>query len=88
MFGIARNPVRFLGRGPRRAPSGRRIVNVAADRVGEIDSVVSDRIGKVRYAVVGVGGRLDIGLCFFSASRAAEKQADKESGDNEGSGVA
>ena len=40
---------------------GRNIVNTNGDTVGEIDSVVIDQSGKVRYVVVGVGGFLGIG---------------------------
>jgi sporulation protein YlmC with PRC-barrel domain len=40
---------------------GRNIVNTNGDTVGEIDSVVIDQSGKVRYVIVGVGGFLGIG---------------------------
>ena len=40
---------------------GRNIVNTNGDTVGEIDSVVIDPSGKVRYVIVGVGGFLGIG---------------------------
>jgi sporulation protein YlmC with PRC-barrel domain len=40
---------------------GRNVVNTNGDTVGEIDSVVIDQSGKVRYAIVGVGGFLGIG---------------------------
>jgi sporulation protein YlmC with PRC-barrel domain len=40
---------------------GRNIVNANGDIVGEIDSVVIDQSGKVRYVIVGVGGFLGIG---------------------------
>ena len=40
---------------------GRNIVNANGDTVGEIDSVVIDQSGKVRYVIVGVGGFLGIG---------------------------
>jgi sporulation protein YlmC with PRC-barrel domain len=40
---------------------GRNIVNSNGDTVGEIDSVVIDQSGKVRYVIVGVGGFLGIG---------------------------
>src|SRR5215510_15575554 len=40
---------------------GRNVVNTNGDTVGEIDSVVIDQSGKVRYVIVGVGGFLGIG---------------------------
>jgi len=40
---------------------GRTVVNTNGDTVGKIDSVVIDQSGKVRYAIVGVGGFLGIG---------------------------
>jgi len=40
---------------------GRTVVNANGDTVGKIDSVVIDQSGKVRYAIVGVGGFLGIG---------------------------
>lgn len=40
---------------------GRKIVNTSGDTVGDIDSVVIDQSGKVRYVIVGVGGFLGIG---------------------------
>jgi sporulation protein YlmC with PRC-barrel domain len=40
---------------------GRSVVNTNGDTVGKIDSVVIDQSGKVRYAIVGVGGFLGIG---------------------------
>jgi sporulation protein YlmC with PRC-barrel domain len=40
---------------------GRNVVNANGDTVGKIDSVVIDQSGKVRYAIVGVGGFLGIG---------------------------
>src|SRR5262249_18495388 len=40
---------------------GRNVVNTNGDTVGEIDSVVIDQSGKVRYIIVGVGGFLGIG---------------------------
>jgi len=40
---------------------GRKIVNTNGDTVGEVDSVVIDQGGKVRYVIVGVGGFLGIG---------------------------
>jgi sporulation protein YlmC with PRC-barrel domain len=40
---------------------GRNIVNTNGDTVGEIESVVIDQSGKVRYVIVGVGGFLGIG---------------------------
>jgi len=40
---------------------GRNIVNTNEDTVGEIDSIVIDQSGKVRYVIVGVGGFL--GIC-------------------------
>jgi len=40
---------------------GRSVVNANGDTVGKIDSVVIDQSGKVRYAIVGVGGFLGIG---------------------------
>jgi sporulation protein YlmC with PRC-barrel domain len=40
---------------------GRNIVNANGDTVGEIDSVVIDQSGQVRYVIVGVGGFLGIG---------------------------
>ena len=40
---------------------GRNIVDGGGDTVGEIDSVVIDQSGQVRYVIVGVGGFLGIG---------------------------
>jgi sporulation protein YlmC with PRC-barrel domain len=40
---------------------GRKIVNTSGDTVGDVDSVVIDQSGKVRYVIVGVGGFLGIG---------------------------
>ena len=40
---------------------GRTIENPNGDNVGEVESVVIDQEGKVRYVVVGVGGFLGIG---------------------------
>ena len=40
---------------------GRSVTNANGDTVGKIDSVVIDQSGKVRYAIVGVGGFLGIG---------------------------
>jgi sporulation protein YlmC with PRC-barrel domain len=40
---------------------GRKIVNTSGDTVGDVDSVVIDQSGKVRYVVVGVGGFLGLG---------------------------
>jgi sporulation protein YlmC with PRC-barrel domain len=40
---------------------GRNIVNTNGDTVGEIDNVIIDQGGKVRYVIVGVGGFLGIG---------------------------
>lgn len=40
---------------------GRNIKNPAGDTVGEIQSVLVDEAGKVKYVVVGVGGFLGIG---------------------------
>jgi sporulation protein YlmC with PRC-barrel domain len=40
---------------------GRNIVNTNGDTVGEIDNVIIDQSGKVRYVIVGVGGFLGIG---------------------------
>jgi sporulation protein YlmC with PRC-barrel domain len=41
--------------------AGRNIVNTNGDTVGEIDNVIIDQSGKVRYVIVGVGGFLGIG---------------------------
>jgi sporulation protein YlmC with PRC-barrel domain len=40
---------------------GRTIENADGDNVGEIDNVVIDKDGEVRYVIVGVGGFLGIG---------------------------
>ena len=40
---------------------GHKILNTNGDTVGEVDSVVIDQSGKVRYVIVGVGGFLGIG---------------------------
>jgi len=40
---------------------GRNIKNAAGDTVGEIESVLVDQAGNVKYVVVGVGGFLGIG---------------------------
>jgi sporulation protein YlmC with PRC-barrel domain len=40
---------------------GRNIQNAAGETVGEIESVVIDKEGQVKYVVVGVGGFLGIG---------------------------
>jgi sporulation protein YlmC with PRC-barrel domain len=40
---------------------GRTIENANGDNVGEVESVVIDQDGKVRYIIVGVGGFLGIG---------------------------
>lgn len=40
---------------------GRNIENAAGETVGEIENVVIDKDGEVRYVVVGVGGFLGIG---------------------------
>jgi hypothetical protein len=40
---------------------GRNITNGSNDTVGEIDSVLIDRAGAVKYVVVGVGGFLGLG---------------------------
>lgn len=40
---------------------GRNIVNANNDTVGEIESVVIDQDGQIRYVIVGVGGFLGLG---------------------------
>lgn len=40
---------------------GRNIINANGDTVGEIESVVIDQDGQVRYVIVGVGGFLGLG---------------------------
>lgn len=40
---------------------GRTVVNSAREKVGEVDSVLVDKDGKIRYVIVGVGGFLGIG---------------------------
>jgi sporulation protein YlmC with PRC-barrel domain len=40
---------------------GRTVVNSRNEKVGDVDSVLIDRDGRVRYVIVGVGGFLGIG---------------------------
>ena len=40
---------------------GRTVVNASDEKVGNIESVLIDKDGKVRYVVIGVGGFLGMG---------------------------
>ena len=40
---------------------GRRCLNTAGDKVGDVESALIDKDGKVRYVIVGVGGFLGLG---------------------------